>query len=338
MSDRLSPPLVFGPGNEDLVKKFWPNEAGDFTPWVADNLAALAEAALLPPCEPRGTEVPVGPYRADVVGEYVDGDEDRVLVVENQITAGDHRHLGQLLAYAVHLDASAAIWVAPSFRPEHLAVVDALNAAVPPGRFPALYAVAVAVVEAGAAAVPVLRRVAGPVAGAFPPPRRDLPPPALQAAVAKLHAEKLWGKPHAPAADFAWSKAGPGGVKWSLCVYKAKVRAEIYFSATDAAFNEAAFEALDARRADFDQQWFAGKVLGDAPPPLNWEPLPAKVAARISATLQVGGDSPHAADFLVDAMRNLRRVFEADVADTPGSTVRVVWDRRQVAGHPADGG
>jgi hypothetical protein len=49
------------------------------------------------------------------------------VIVENQLEETDHKHLGQLLAYAAGVDAKKVIWVADSFRQEHMAALRFLN-------------------------------------------------------------------------------------------------------------------------------------------------------------------------------------------------------------------
>jgi hypothetical protein len=46
---------------------------------------------------------------------------------ENQLSETDHKHLGQILAYAAGVGARKVIWVAESFRPEHVAALRFLN-------------------------------------------------------------------------------------------------------------------------------------------------------------------------------------------------------------------
>jgi len=107
------------------LREAWKHEAGDFTPWLAesDNLDALAQALGLSELEAVATEHYVGDFKLDIL--CTDGDQQ--VVIENQLAETDHKHLGQILAYAAGVGARKVIWVADSFRPEHVAALRFLN-------------------------------------------------------------------------------------------------------------------------------------------------------------------------------------------------------------------
>jgi hypothetical protein len=107
------------------LREAWKHEAGDFTPWLAEeeNLNALAEALGLSELELVATEHWVGDFKLDIL--CTDG-EDQV-IIENQLEKTNHSHLGQLIAYAAGVGAKKVIWVAESFRPEHSAALQFLN-------------------------------------------------------------------------------------------------------------------------------------------------------------------------------------------------------------------
>ncbi|MDE0263560.1 MAG: DUF4268 domain-containing protein [Bryobacterales bacterium] len=107
------------------IRKQWPNEAVDFTPWLAreDNIAALGNALGLE-LETDRVEVPVGPYSADILARDSTGD---YVVVENQLSKTDHDHLGKSITYASVLGAKSVVWVAPFFTDEHHKALDWLN-------------------------------------------------------------------------------------------------------------------------------------------------------------------------------------------------------------------
>ena len=110
------------------LREAWPNEASNFTPWLAQesNLAQLGEAIGLQ-LELESTEKLVGAFSADILAK--DLATQQWVLIENQIAPTDHSHLGQLLTYAAGLDARAVIWIAETFREEHRAALDFLNRA-----------------------------------------------------------------------------------------------------------------------------------------------------------------------------------------------------------------
>ena len=107
------------------VRKQWPHEAADFTPWLAreKNIAELGKSLGLE-LETERVEVAVGPYSADILARESTG---AYVVVENQLTKTDHDHLGKSITYASVLGATSVIWVAPYFTDEHRKALDWLN-------------------------------------------------------------------------------------------------------------------------------------------------------------------------------------------------------------------
>ena len=106
------------------LRDAWPNEAQDFTPWLDDNIEALGEALGMD-LELRETEAAVGGYSLDVLA--TDLDQNRTVIIENQLEATNHDHLGKLLTYAAGRDANAIVWLASEFRDEHLKALNWLN-------------------------------------------------------------------------------------------------------------------------------------------------------------------------------------------------------------------
>ena len=107
------------------LREAWKHEAGDFTPWLAqaENLDTLAQALGLSELLPMTTEHWVGDFKLDILCS--DGEEK--VVIENQLAETDHKHLGQILAYAAGIEARKVIWIAESFRPEHASALQYLN-------------------------------------------------------------------------------------------------------------------------------------------------------------------------------------------------------------------
>ena len=108
------------------LKTVWPNEASDFTPWLAkkENLEKLGKTLGLE-LEFVETEKSVGDFRADIVCNSDDG--ETVVLIENQLADSNHDHLGKTMTYAAGLDAATIVWIAKRFKDEHRAAVDWLN-------------------------------------------------------------------------------------------------------------------------------------------------------------------------------------------------------------------
>lgn len=108
------------------LREAWANEAGDFTPWLAqeENIALLGDTIGIE-LEVEAQEKSVGPFRADILCK--DTATNNWVLVENQLERTDHTHLGQLMTYASGLSAVTIVWVAQRFTDEHRAVLDWLN-------------------------------------------------------------------------------------------------------------------------------------------------------------------------------------------------------------------
>ncbi len=106
------------------IREIWPNEASDFTPWLADNIAELGTALGLD-LELQQREAAVGSYSLDILA--TDSNGSRPVVIENQLGITDHDHLGKLLTYATGYDANVIVWLTSEFRDEHRAALDWLN-------------------------------------------------------------------------------------------------------------------------------------------------------------------------------------------------------------------
>lgn len=108
------------------LRSVWPNEASDFTPWLAgeDNILLLGDTIGME-LEVEAQEERVGTFIADILCK--DTVNNHWVLIENQLERTDHCHMGQLLTYAAGLDAVTIIWIAQRFTEEHRAALDWLN-------------------------------------------------------------------------------------------------------------------------------------------------------------------------------------------------------------------
>ncbi len=108
------------------VRKVWEHEARDFSAWLVmpENLEQLSEQVGFD-ITPIGTEVGVGRFRIDILGE-----EPRTghkIIIENQLEATNHDHLGKVITYAAGLDAKYLVWIVKDVLDEHLKAIEWLN-------------------------------------------------------------------------------------------------------------------------------------------------------------------------------------------------------------------
>ena len=110
---------------EDL-REIWKHEAYDFTKWLAEeeNISILGEEIGVH-FENVKAESAAGRYYVDIVANEAEGGGK--VIIENQLEATDHRHLGQVITYASAFEAKFILWVVKNFTEEHRQAIDWLN-------------------------------------------------------------------------------------------------------------------------------------------------------------------------------------------------------------------
>ncbi|MFC4357986.1 DUF4268 domain-containing protein [Halobium salinum] len=120
---------AFGSLESQEVREYWSHEARDFTPWLANEIRAditsELEDTLGLDLEVIEEEKSVGRYNVDIVAQVAD--DNRQVVIENQLGSSDHDHLGKSIAYASGVDADIIVWIAPKFNDEHQDAMQWLN-------------------------------------------------------------------------------------------------------------------------------------------------------------------------------------------------------------------
>ena len=108
------------------LRKVWPHEALDFTPWLAkdENIAILGNEIGME-IAVDGTESAVGDFSVDIIA--TDIATGQKVIIENQLEDTNHDHLGKLITYAAGKEARTIIWVVKHAREEHRAAIEWLN-------------------------------------------------------------------------------------------------------------------------------------------------------------------------------------------------------------------
>lgn len=260
-------------------RQLWKNEERDFTPWVAENISRLIEVIGVPFVVDQ-TEKKVGSYELDIFG-HVEG-SDAPVIIENQLTTTDHKHLGQLLTYASGLEAALVIWVATDVTDEHRAAVQWLNRVT--GDSVSFFLVRPEVLQIDnsnpavkfvvEASPSEFKRVLREAVEGEEAPRHEFRrrfwAALLQHLVSRKH---LWAANRSPSKD-SWISTAVGrsgvGVNISMAM-GSRMRVEIYMSDDR---EKKMFDALFARRAEVDAQ-FPGEAV-------SWERLDDGAASRVA--------------------------------------------------------
>lgn len=119
--------MMIGKLEEVPLREVWKHEERGFSAWLVNNLDALSNALGMNLVEAQ-REVKAGSFEVDLVAE---DDQSNRVIIENQLEATDHDHLGKVLTYLTNLDAKTAIWITRHPRPEHIRAIQWLNETTP---------------------------------------------------------------------------------------------------------------------------------------------------------------------------------------------------------------
>ncbi len=108
------------------LREVWADEAKNFTPWLAKeaNLKMLS-AAVEMDLVLEEMESSVGAFSADLFAR--EESTNRKVIIENQLEATNHDHLGKLITYASGKGADVVIWIVKRARDEHRQAIEWLN-------------------------------------------------------------------------------------------------------------------------------------------------------------------------------------------------------------------
>ena len=259
------------------IKKIWPHEEKDLSPWIAENIDALNEVLKLQ-IEIEGKEEYIHNFRLDLVG--TDSFSQMPVIIENQFGVSDHDHLGKLITYSAAKEAGIMIWIANKIQMAHGNAIEWLNKISPQEM--TFYGVELEVFQIdNSLPAPNFRIIAGPppskrkviVSGEISPRNKR-----YQEFFDKLRSNILSVQPnctHAKALPQSWWGLGIGRSGFSLAscfTADSKFRVEIYIDVGEKEYNEIAFTALKESR---------GAIEGKIGKELVWDPLPDSRACRI---------------------------------------------------------
>ena len=138
------------------LRQVWPDEARDFTPWLANHLSLLgAKLNLALELVEVEATLPVA-GRVDIIAQQMS--TKAKVVIENQLEESDDSHCLRLLGYAANADANILVWVARDFTDYHRSILSWLNES----DSIAVYAVAVRAYRVGDAVAADFRLIVEP--------------------------------------------------------------------------------------------------------------------------------------------------------------------------------
>lgn len=299
------------------LRSLWPNEAYDFTTWLAENLDLLGETLGME-LSLLQQEARAGVFSADILAEHASGD---AVVIENQLGRTDHDHLGKLITYLSNLDAKAAIWITSEPRLEHEKAIHWLNEMLPADT--AFYLVRIEVYQIeDSPPAPLLTVVAGPS-----PDARQIGGQKKELAEREVKRREFWRALlerakrrtdlHSQRSPITGSSLGAGAGKsgisfeYTVRMHDAAVGLRIQRDAP--AESRRILDILQARREKIEQEF--GR-------PLEWQPKEDLKTCYIVHTMDGGGWKdedrwPELQEEMVDAMVRLERAFAPEIARLP---------------------
>ncbi len=273
------------------AREVWAHEAHHFTQWLLQNADVLSEVLGMD-LELTEAERRVGNFALDLIG--TDLQTGATVIIENQLEVTDHGHLGQLLTYAGGTDPSTIVWCAPKFRDEHRAALDWLNEHTEEGiRFFGVEIAAVRIEDSPPA--PMFRLVVQPndwtkrvhtetaAASNILSPRQAAYEVFWRGVLDRIRTlHPHWTSARAASTDnWITLPFGTSGIWYSLVCSNPNPRIELYFGSSSAPNNQSAFEKFLAHREELEAR-FGG--------PLDFQPMPERVACRIAATYPLSFD------------------------------------------------
>ena len=118
--------MEIGKLKEVEIRNLWKHEQYDFSTWLSENTnIEMLNDILGLTLNDVSKEVYVGSYRCDLVA--TDESSGIKVIIENQLEASDHEHLGKIITYASGLSANVIVWIVRQAKEEHKSAIEWLN-------------------------------------------------------------------------------------------------------------------------------------------------------------------------------------------------------------------
>jgi hypothetical protein len=299
------------------LRDLWKHEDRGFSAWLEGNLDSLSEAIGVTLSDPqRG--IRAGDFQVDLVADDENGNR---VIIENQLEATDHDHLGKVLTYLTNLDAKTAIWITKEPRPEHARAIQWLNETTPEDIVFFLVRVA-AYRIGGSEPAPLFAVIVGPSkeSKGFGKQKKEL-------AERHLLRHRFWEQLLARAKEKGvmyhaqrspgtenWINASAGMIPGMYLTYVVwmteETAVEMYIDTEDGDENKRIFDAIHQHKSAVEESF------GDL---LSWQRLDGKRASRIRYVVREGGLSdgegrwPVIQDAMIDAMDRLAKAIKPHV-------------------------
>lgn len=108
------------------IRNLWKHEQYDFSEWLSqsENIKLLDDILGLTLTDIT-KEAYVGSYKCDIFAK--DESSGIKVIIENQLEASNHDHLGKIITYASGLDAEVIVWIVKQAKEEHRSAIEWLN-------------------------------------------------------------------------------------------------------------------------------------------------------------------------------------------------------------------
>jgi hypothetical protein len=268
------------------LRDLWKHEGTRFTVWLEENIDLLSEILNIPLTVIQ-REKPVGPFWVDLFAEDQSGN---AVIIENQLEATNHDHLGKVLTYLSNLEAKTAIWITSEQRPEHIRAVSWLNESTPADV--SFYLLRLSAFKIGNSdPAPLFTIIVAPSIA-----QKEIGHQKNDLAERHIGHLKFWEQLLSRAkaksvtihsscspskSNYIWASAGRPGLGYLYYVYlDGRTAVELYIDTNNSQQNKQIFDSLYKNQNAIEEQF------GDS---LVWERLDEKRASKVRYIMYNGG-------------------------------------------------